>query len=465
VFWVTSFFYKLFGDNEFTSRIGIVFFGLSNLIVLFFFAKRLFDKKTAILSMLILGLSFQYLIQSRIIYMDVPLTFFISLSLYFFYLGYHDNRKNYLWMGLALGLGTMVKGPVALGLPCLIYIFYLGFFKFFKEFRYKWTWLAALIYFATVLPWHILLYINYGQDFLNVLFGYHMFERYTDVIVSSGGPIYYYIIMIVVGLFPWSVFIPWIYPSIKNNWQEEKDKFRFLLIWFAIIFVFFTIAKTKLPGYILPSYPVFAILIAYWWGNIFLDSYPRKKLIISTVSILVIGVLSFFGLNNLRIIVERDFNQFIGLYKVLYIVPFLSIAGGLIILIITFYSKNYKAYIKLFIVFSLITYISLFIFNTSVVPTIDKFKVAKPLAEVVPKNNEAEFSIASALETRPASLVFYSKRRVNYLNNLTEVKKFMKDEQNYYIYLDKEDYITLKEQSYDLVLIKEYNNSLIVKNK
>ncbi|MDZ7673275.1 MAG: glycosyltransferase family 39 protein [Halanaerobiales bacterium] len=461
VLWVTAFFYSLLGVSELTTRIGLVIFSMLNLVVLYYLAEMLFNRRTAIISTLILGTSFQYVIQSRILYMDVPLTLFITLSVLLFYIGYNKDRRYYLLMGIVLALGTLVKGPVAFGLPGLIALFYVGIINLFKEFKSKWTWLSVLVYLIFALPWHITVYLSHGNEFLRDYFGYHMLTRFSTAIETHGGPWYYYILILFLGLFPWSSFVPWLFPMIKRTWENNKDKYRLIISWITVIFVFFSIASTKLPGYILPTYPAFAILIGLWWDRLLKTGEGIRKFLVSNIVIILIGLLMLVGLYYIRPMVENELNEYLEVLDILIYFPIIFIAGGILSFIVYIWKEKK---IRSFITYLGIAYIAITVIISLVLPLADQFKPAKTLANSLPENLSEEVKVVSALDMEPASIVFYSKRKVNYITNKNELREFLNANDQVYVYMDREDYLDVKDYVELIVIVNEYKDMMVIKN-
>jgi hypothetical protein len=88
------------------------------------------------------------------------------------------------------------------------------------------------------------------------------------------GPIIYYLPVMLVGLFPWTIFtLPTIAQALAGVRDEERrPRFLFLLCWVIWMVGFFSIARTKLPNYVLPAYPALALLIGYW-----IDAWIRRS--------------------------------------------------------------------------------------------------------------------------------------------------------------------------------------------
>ena len=114
--------------------------------------------------------------------------------------------------------------------------------------------------------WYLLLGFVHpdGFAFMKDLFIKHHVERFSTPLEGHSGPIYFYLIVLLVGFMPWSVFVPLAaFRCPYRDSSSERVRFLRLFILFSIItFVFFSIAATKLPNYICPALPGIAMLTA-----------------------------------------------------------------------------------------------------------------------------------------------------------------------------------------------------------
>ena len=133
---------------------------------------------------------------------------------------------------------------------------------------------GAIIFLAITVPWHVLVIAANGRAYIDSFFGYHNVERFTSVVNGHAAPWYFYFLVVAVGFLPWSPFLPWaiarLQPHRLQTWRVQPRSAQlglFALIWFLVIFGFFTIAVTKLPSYVLPLMPAAAILVALGWSD------------------------------------------------------------------------------------------------------------------------------------------------------------------------------------------------------
>jgi 4-amino-4-deoxy-L-arabinose transferase-like glycosyltransferase len=135
-----------------------------------------------------------------------------------------------------------------------------------KVFRLK----GLILFLLVSAPWYLAQFSINGWVFFDQFIVRHHLKRYTGVISGHKGPFYYYIPVLLIGLFPWIAYIP---AGIRNTLKGKEKLYLFALVWVAFLFVFFSLSTTKLPNYILPATPAASLLIASgmkfqtkrWW--------------------------------------------------------------------------------------------------------------------------------------------------------------------------------------------------------
>jgi 4-amino-4-deoxy-L-arabinose transferase-like glycosyltransferase len=185
-------------------------------------------------------------------------------------------NKWYLTFYVLIALAILAKGPVGIVIPALIigcFALYLG------NFRQLWREMrpvsGILIILSIALPWFILVILANGQTYIDSFFGYHNFQRFTEVVNKHSAPWYFYFFVVLLGFAPWSIYLPVAIARTRfwqrSYWRRQPRSAQlslFALFWFACIFGFFTIAVTKLPSYTLPLLPAAAILVTLLWSDI-----------------------------------------------------------------------------------------------------------------------------------------------------------------------------------------------------
>jgi 4-amino-4-deoxy-L-arabinose transferase-like glycosyltransferase len=228
---------------------------------------------------------------------DMLLSTCVGLALLMFFHGYAQTpddsspRRLSGWYGACyclIALAILTKGPIGFVLPALIisvFLVYVGQVQVWRDLKPLWGMGMIL---AIALPWYALVTIANGTAFIESFFGYHNFERFTEVVNRHQAPWYFYFIVVLLGFAPWSVYLPVAIGRLqvwrRSVWRHQPRSQQFGLfvsIWFAVIFGFFTIAVTKLPSYVLPLMPAAAILIALFWTEQMAQPVRRWGIVLS----------------------------------------------------------------------------------------------------------------------------------------------------------------------------------------
>jgi len=297
-YWLMAASYKIFGINEFGARFPSALASAILIISIFLFVRYVRDDNHALYAAIASLLSIYFLAYSHAAVTDMSLTLFISLSLFSFYLWRYDETNSKIKINMYLygfylfsALAFLTKGLIGIVFPFGIAHIYMIVIYGLKGVKKVLSLKGIILFVLISLPWFVAQLTINGQEFINQFFIKHHFQRYTGVISGHKGPFYYFIPVLIIGLFPWVAFLP---AGIRNT-LKEKDKFQiFALIWFALIFVFFSFSTTKLPNYILPALPAISILIAS--GMTVQDTkwLSISNLFLATVS-LILGIAFFIA--------------------------------------------------------------------------------------------------------------------------------------------------------------------------
>src|SRR5262249_13047095 len=203
---------------------------------------------------------------------DMLLAVYFSLALLAWWVWHETARK--LWLGLfyaLLALGARAKGPVAPALALLIVAAYAALRRDARIFLRS-IWLPGFaLFFAITLPWFVAVQSKV-PEFFRVFFLEHNLARFGTNLYQHAQPFWYYIPVFLVSTLPWTVFtLPALVEASRNGIKRMRGKSEgdnedwlalFLLLWVVIPIVFFSISRSKLPGYILPAIPAAALLTA-----------------------------------------------------------------------------------------------------------------------------------------------------------------------------------------------------------
>lgn len=276
-----------FGLNEFALRLPSALAATVWVGVLYLFARRFYDAKTALMSAFFMATALQITIIAKAAIADSLLNLFIASSMFMIYLYYTERKKFQLYaVFILIALGVLTKGPVALMVPIVVS------FLFFAIKREIVFWLKTvfnpiglILFFAIAAPWYILEYLDQGQAFIDGFFMKHNVNRFSGSLEGHAGSLLYYIPVLLVGTLPYTALL---LKSIRNirNWITD-DLHLFFTIWFVFVFVFFSFSGTKLPHYIIYGYtPLFIIMAVH------IDKIKSDRLLILPL-LLLFSVLLF----------------------------------------------------------------------------------------------------------------------------------------------------------------------------
>jgi len=267
-YWLEAFSINLFGLNEFTLRLWPALFALFGCLAVAVAGARLFGRLTGLLGATVLATSLLYYGLSRAIILDMPVSILLTLALLSFLMGTHEapglKRRLYLWVFYAFAaLSVLTKGLIGIFIPGLVigaWILLLGEWRMLKT-LYIPSGLALFLLIAA--PWHIMVG-RANPEFFQFYFIHEHFQRYLTKVHGRYKPFWYFMPIVLLGLFPWSAFLV---QAIKHNlpstWRErhEHRDALFLILWAGLVFLFFSSSSSKLAPYILPVFPPLALLV------------------------------------------------------------------------------------------------------------------------------------------------------------------------------------------------------------
>lgn len=257
--------HKPFQQAVWVYRIPSLLAAVGSVLLTVWIGSLLFDSYIGLLAGLFLSVSVLLTAEGRMATIDTTLLFFILLAQSSVARAWISRSlKETLPVSVALiywgaiGCGMMLKGPVIL-IPTLLTPLSLALIQkdrsWWHSLRPAWGWLIAL---AILLPWCIAIAIvSHGQFFTDAV-GTNFLGKVASGQQAHGLPPGYYLLVFLIAFWPGSVFTAWALPFI---WKERKtDSVKFLLCWILPHWLVFEAIATKLPHYVLPTYPAIAIL-------------------------------------------------------------------------------------------------------------------------------------------------------------------------------------------------------------
>jgi 4-amino-4-deoxy-L-arabinose transferase-like glycosyltransferase len=183
------------------------------------------------------------------------------------------NKTHLAFFYGFMALGTLAKGPVAPFLAALVIILYAAAVHDLRSVL-KTIWLPGILLFCAVaLPWYFAAQLRNPQFFREFILE-HNLERFSKNLYHHTEPFWYYLPVVALALVPWTVFVvAGLIQCVRRWWSNRtppgeadgdlQNQFGlFACCWLLVPIVFFSISKSKLPGYILPAIPAGGLLLA-----------------------------------------------------------------------------------------------------------------------------------------------------------------------------------------------------------
>ncbi len=458
--WLVALAFLAFGFTEFAARLPAAVLGSGCVIVTYFLGRKMFSTTVGFLGAVILATAVEFIVLSRSVVHDISLVFFVTLALYLFYVGYKDDRhrkRNLLLFYGALGFAVLSKGPIGLALPAMIIGLYLIFeknLKFIMKMQIGW---GILIFLAVASPWYIFVSFK-NPDYAR----YFFIEQNLGSFISSDSrhpnPFYYYIPVLFGGFFPWSCFLPLalIY-AVRRKFESIHESTLFLVIWFSIIFIFFSIAGSKLPTYILPLFPAASMLVACCWQEL-LNS-PTAKIrngflysFLPVVGIFLAAIIYLW----VHPLVDMEYKIGIKLGQI----SLLSIWLGICIVMAFLFLLGRKNH-AFFISIAAMTMSAILLFLFMIVPSVNSYRSTKQLSQkydqLIPANEKLVF-----YRRIKETALFYTNRQAQVLETAEQLKNYLDSDQRVYAIITRRRFAGLSFRPY---VVERQGNKLLISNK
>ncbi|HEX3467595.1 MAG TPA: glycosyltransferase family 39 protein, partial [Candidatus Elarobacter sp.] len=301
-FWIAAVFAHVFGAGAFAMRLPSALATIAMSGAIGYATARIAGGRAGTVAAVVLSTSLMQAIVGRLAIMDALLDFAVAAAVLWWYRAFEPSgtprRRDtaFICGAVALGLGTLAKGPVAPVVTVLVVAVWLLWERRVAQLsapRKRALAIAALAYAAITLPWFIALGTQVGFGAIGELIGHYTFGRYVGVIENQNGPVWYYIPVMILGFFPWIAFLPVALSAALRDTRRREGAFaRLAIVWTVAPFLFFSFASTKLPNYVALMLPAPAILVALWFERV--RRSDGRAAVISAASVPVfIGLVAF----------------------------------------------------------------------------------------------------------------------------------------------------------------------------
>ena len=494
MFWTMIGGFKLFGINELGARFWSAVLGIGTALLTYHLARRLFCVQIGFWAGLIVASSLAFTVSARAATVDSALVFVTTLAMLVFAVGGLAKRGrtekspsgppegdpsdfgflagswiSFVLFYACLGVAVLAKGPIGLLLPMASTGLFLMFMNHLslREDREEATsprrrpggligllrilsprnflrslWqmrpvTAVVVVTAVALPWYVLVGIRTDGVWLEQFFAKYNLRPFTQPILGHSGPFWYYVPAILIGFFPWSVFMgPTLIEMVRRVRGPWRVGYLLMASWVGVWFVFWSVCSTKLPHYVLPAYPALAVLTASFLHGWITQPAPVHRRWLRTA----LGIVIFVGF-ALALAFPVAAAIFVPGEGVLGLVGLVLVVGGGVCLYEAEHGRPRRA-VALFALTCVAFVTAVFGFAAL---RIDRYQYARPLVAEVRRHSPAEPQLAGFRFIRE-SVVFYAGRPVAYCNDGDQLRRFLDRSEHPYVFTVDEHEAELEKQ-------------------
>lgn len=299
-YWCAAIAYKMAGVNEVAARLPSAIAALLTAGAFAALAWRFYGWTVARLTFLLLAGSLGWLGFARAASIDMLFSACLNLAMAFLVLlsmsEDDEVRLRYAYgFHVMLGLALLAKGPAAVVLMAGTIAIYVWLARE-REFLIPLLQpgpLGALV--AIAAPWYLLTTLVNGWAFLESFLWAHNIERFFTPVFRHERGFWFFFVVLPLAIFPWTLLLAaplgrlW---RARRSFRREPSPELLLALWIVFPLLFFTLSRSKLPGYILPAVPALCLLLARELATEPADAQLRRWILAATGSVFVAALAS-----------------------------------------------------------------------------------------------------------------------------------------------------------------------------
>jgi 4-amino-4-deoxy-L-arabinose transferase-like glycosyltransferase len=277
-YWTTAAFFSVLGKQDWVARLWTALTGFAGILLVLYAGNRIWGRPAGSYAAAVLAGSPLYVLLGQVNTLDMGVSVFLAAALVAFLLG------RMLWFWVACALAVLSKGLIGIVLPgAAIFVFML--------LKREWSLMRRVrpvagpaIFLALTAPWFVAVSMA-NPEFLHFFFIQEHFQRFTTEMHQRVEPFWFFVPILLAGLGPWLL------PFLRSL-QPRDDATLFLVVWTAVVFLFFSASGSKLPPYILPVFPAASLLVGRWLAR----EWPRRLFLSQTVLLLLVALAAAIAL-------------------------------------------------------------------------------------------------------------------------------------------------------------------------
>ena len=287
-YWQAILAYKIFGVKDWAARLPSAVDTTLMILAVYLFLRR-FRLGFHLDGALIVAATAGIIGFARAASMDMPMAAAFTIAMLGWYAWFESGSRLYLGgCYFFLALAALAKGPVAILLAVLLISTFAALKRDYRLLSPSLWFPGILLFLVVTLPWYVAVQLR-NPDFFRTFILEQNLARYGTNLYGHEQPFWFYGPVALLALMPWTIFVVCATQrTIRKLWTEKISTFQcaealnvFLVIWLLLPIIFFSISRSKLPGYILPALPAGGLLLAeYVRTHSVDDEHPSLTLII-----------------------------------------------------------------------------------------------------------------------------------------------------------------------------------------
>lgn len=271
--WGTALAYTLFGVGDWQARLFTALSGMVGIALTMLAAARWWGKRVAVISGLVLVSAPMWNVGAHFNSLDMGVAGCMTMALASLLLAQHPDatraqQRGWMWACWAsMALAVLSKGLIGVVLPGFVLVVYTLVARDWALWRRLHLVTGLIVFFAVSAPWFVLISVR-NPEFVWFFFVHEHFQRFTSAVHNRSEPLWYFVPLLLAGFLPWLAQLPaaanltfgrsGISSAAANGFRPTL----LLGLWAILIFAFFSLSNSKLPGYIFPIIPALAVLAA-----------------------------------------------------------------------------------------------------------------------------------------------------------------------------------------------------------
>ncbi len=273
LYWFTASSFALFGLNEWAARLPSALAAAGTLALTFWIGRMLAGARVGLAAAGVLLASLEFFLLARSLTPDMLMTFFITLAIAAFVrrvVLQREGDRALRWDGVffvAMGLGFLTKGPMALVVPLSAAIAWKWAERSLPENQRSQpvSWFSGLLVtIAVAMSWFALMALR-DRALFDYFVKYELVQRFASKAHGRSQPLLFFVPVMIGGALPWlflalASLLDWL-GKRRAGWRPSPTGF-LLAGWVVPPLLILSLSGSKLFTYVLPLFPGLALWLA-----------------------------------------------------------------------------------------------------------------------------------------------------------------------------------------------------------